>query len=200
MSMFSLAITCLNTSNLPWFMDLTFQVHMQYCSLQHQTLLLSPVTSTTGYCFCFGSILSFFLELFLGISKLKWTGLNEFNSDDHYIYYCGQESLRRNGVAIIADKRVKCSTWMQSQKWQNDLSSFLRQTIQYHGNPSLRLITCALRFGNLGPWWHHSSAIPAPNCLFSTFCCVKQCTHIVKILLVVFVRSILRSIRQFWDQ
>ena len=42
----------------------------------------------------------------LGISELKWTGMGEFNSDDHYIYYCGQESLRRNGVAIIVSKRV----------------------------------------------------------------------------------------------
>ena len=42
----------------------------------------------------------------LGISKLKWTGMGEFNSDDHYIYYCGQESLRRNGVAHIVNKRV----------------------------------------------------------------------------------------------
>ena len=42
----------------------------------------------------------------LEISELKWTGMGEFNSDDHYIYYCGQESLRRNGVAIIVDKRV----------------------------------------------------------------------------------------------
>ena len=42
----------------------------------------------------------------LGISELKWTGMSEFNSDDHYIYYCGQESLRRNGVALIANKRV----------------------------------------------------------------------------------------------
>ena len=42
----------------------------------------------------------------LGISELKWTGMGEFNSDDHYIYYCGQESLRRNGVAIIVTKRV----------------------------------------------------------------------------------------------
>ena len=42
----------------------------------------------------------------LGISKLKWTGTGEFNSDDHYIYYCGQESLRRNGVAIMVNKRV----------------------------------------------------------------------------------------------
>ena len=42
----------------------------------------------------------------LGISELKWTGMGEFNSYDHYIYYCGQESLRRNGVAIIVNKRV----------------------------------------------------------------------------------------------
>ena len=52
----------------------------------------------------------------LGISELKWTGMGEFNSDDHYIYYCGQESLRRNGIAIIVNKNLKCSTWMQSQK------------------------------------------------------------------------------------
>ena len=42
----------------------------------------------------------------LGISEVKWTGMGEFNSDDHYIYYCGQESLRRNGVAIMVNKRV----------------------------------------------------------------------------------------------
>ena len=71
----------------------------------------------------------------LGISELKWTGMGEFNSDDHYIYYCGQGSLRRNGVAIIVNKSPKCSTWMQSQKRQNDPCLFPRQTIQYHGNP-----------------------------------------------------------------
>ena len=60
----------------------------------------------------------------LGISKLKWTGIGEFNSEDHYIYYCGQESLRRNGVAIMVNKSLKYSTWMQFQKRQNDLSSF----------------------------------------------------------------------------
>ena len=62
----------------------------------------------------------------LEISELKWTGIGEFNSDDHYIYYCGQESLRRNGVGIIVNKSPKCSTWMQSQKQQNDLCSFSR--------------------------------------------------------------------------
>ena len=43
----------------------------------------------------------------LGISELKWAGMGEFNSDDHYIYYCGQESVRRNGVAIMVNKRVQ---------------------------------------------------------------------------------------------
>ena len=59
----------------------------------------------------------------LGISKLKWTGTGEFNSDDHYIYYCGQESLRRNrrnGVALLVNKRVLKIThleiWVHSQK------------------------------------------------------------------------------------
>ena len=52
----------------------------------------------------------------LGIRELKWTGMGEFNSDDPYSYYCGQESLRRNGVAIIVNKSLKCSTCMQSQK------------------------------------------------------------------------------------
>ena len=42
----------------------------------------------------------------LGISELKWTGMGEFNADDHYIYYCGEESIRRNGVAIMVNKRV----------------------------------------------------------------------------------------------
>ena len=69
---FILVVSCLTTSNLPWFMDLTFQVPMQYCSLQHQTLLLSPIPSTTGYCFCFGSIPSFFLELFLHWSPVAY--------------------------------------------------------------------------------------------------------------------------------
>jgi len=52
----------------------------------------------------------------LGISELKWTGMGKFNSDDHYTYYCGQESLRRNGIAIIVKESLKCSSWVQTQK------------------------------------------------------------------------------------
>ena len=59
----------------------------------------------------------------LGIHELQWTGMGVFDSDDHCIYYCGQESLKRNGVALIVNKSLKYSTWVQSQKWQKDLCS-----------------------------------------------------------------------------
>ena len=71
----------------------------------------------------------------LGISKLKWTRMCEFNSDDHYIYYCGQESLRRNGVAITVNKMhfccssLKCSTWMQYKKNERMIS------VHFQGKP-----------------------------------------------------------------
>ena len=73
----------------------------------------------------------------LGISELKWTGVGEFNSDDHYIYYCGQESLRRNEVAIIVKNRVRNAVLGYSLKNDRMICLFPRQTIQYHGNPSL---------------------------------------------------------------
>ena len=73
----------------------------------------------------------------LGIIELKWTGMGEFNSDDHYIYYSRQQSLRRNGVAITVNKRVQNAALRCSLKNDSDLCLFPRQTIQYHGNPSL---------------------------------------------------------------
>ena len=89
MSMFTLAISCLTISNLPWFMDLIFQVPMWYYSLQHQTLFLSPVTSTTGYCFCFGSVSSFFLELFLHWSPVAyWAPTNLGSSSFNVLSFC----------------------------------------------------------------------------------------------------------------
>ena len=72
----------------------------------------------------------------LGINELKWTGMGEFNSDDHYIYYCGQESLKRNGVALIVNKRVRNAVLRCNLKNNRMTCSFSRQTIQYHGNPS----------------------------------------------------------------
>ena len=80
----------------------------------------------------------------LGISELKWTRMSEVNSNDHYIYYCGQESLRRNGVAIIVSRGVQnavlgCSLKndrMMSVCFQGKLK-IQGKTIQYHSNPSL---------------------------------------------------------------
>ena len=88
MSIFTLAISCLTTFNLPWFTDLTFQVPMLYCSLQHQILLLSPVTSTTGYYFCFASIPSFFLELFLLWSPVAYWAPNDQGSSFGILSFC----------------------------------------------------------------------------------------------------------------
>ena len=84
----------------------------------------------------------------LGISELKLTGMGKFNSD-HYVYYCGQESLRRSGVAFIVSKSRKCSTWVQSQRQQNDLCLFPRQIIKYHSNPSL----CSNHYAEEGDTW-----------------------------------------------
>ena len=70
-------------------MDLTFQVPMQYCSLQHRIVLLSPVTSTTGCCFCFGSIPSFFLELFLHWYPVAyWAPTDPGNSSFNILSFC----------------------------------------------------------------------------------------------------------------
>ena len=75
----------------------------------------------------------------LGIVELNCIGLSEFNSDAHHINYYGQKSLRRNEAALLVNESSKCGTRVQSQKRQNNLSLFPRQTIQYHGNPSLCL-------------------------------------------------------------
>ena len=71
----------------------------------------------------------------LGISELKWPGMGEFNSDDHYIYYRGQESLRRNGVAIMVNKRIRNAVLGCNLK--NDRMISLRFQGKYHSNPSL---------------------------------------------------------------
>ena len=74
----------------------------------------------------------------VGISDLNWTEMGEFHSDDHYIYHCGQVSLRRNGAALIVPlESPKFGTWTQPQKQQNDLSSFPGKTIQHHCRSSL---------------------------------------------------------------
>ena len=89
MSTFILAISCLTTSNLPRFMDLTFQVPMHYWFLKHWVLLPSLVTSTTGCCFCFGSVSSLFLELFLHWSPVAyWTSTHMVSSSFSVLSFC----------------------------------------------------------------------------------------------------------------
>ena len=104
MSIFILAISCLTTSNLPWFMDLTFLVPMQYYSLQHQTLLPSSVTSTTGCCFCFGFIFSFFLELVLHWSPVAYWAPTDLGSSSFSIFfffsYCSWGSQGKNTEVV----------------------------------------------------------------------------------------------------
>ena len=74
----------------------------------------------------------------LGISELKWTGMGEFNSDDHYIYYCGQESLRRNGVAIMVNKESKMQYLDAISKHDRMISvRFQGKTFNKHSNLSL---------------------------------------------------------------
>ena len=105
MSMFTLAISCLTTSNLPWFIDLTFKVPMQYCSLQHRTLLPSPFASTTGCCVCFGSISSLFLELFLHSSPVAYRASTALGSSSITVYlfafsYCSWGSQGKNTEVV----------------------------------------------------------------------------------------------------
>ena len=122
MLMLTLAISCLTTSNLPWFMDLTFQVPMQYCSLQHQTLLPLPVTSTTGHCFCFGSISSFFLELFLYSSPVAYLAPPSPGVHLSMLYlfgfsYCSWGSQGKNTEAVCHSLLQSTTFCQNSPPW-----------------------------------------------------------------------------------
>ena len=118
MSTFTLAISSLTISNLPWFTDLTFQVPMQYCSLQHWTLLPSPVTYTTGYCFCFGTIFSFFLELVLHWSPVAyWAPIDLGSSSFSVLFfafsYCSRGSQGKN-TEVICHSLPQWTTFCQT--------------------------------------------------------------------------------------
>ena len=118
MSMFTLAISYLVTSNLSWFMDLTFQVPTQCCSLQHWTLLPSPVTSTTGHCFCFGPIPSFFLELFLHWSPVAYWAPTDLgvHLSVSYLFafsYCSWGSQGKN-TEVVCHSLLQWTTFCQN--------------------------------------------------------------------------------------
>ena len=118
MSEFTLVISCLTTSKLPWFMDLTFQVPMQCWSLQHWTLLLSLVTSTSGCCFCFGSISSFFLELFLHWPPVVYWAPADLGAHVSVSYlfafsYCSQGSQGKN-TEVVFHSLLQWTTFCQN--------------------------------------------------------------------------------------
>ena len=115
-SLVALAISYLITSNVPWLMDLTFPG--SYAILFFTASDFTSITSHIHNWTLFSLWLCLFIlyakqEMIrvnidiLGIGELKLIGMSEFNSDDHYIYYCGKESLRRNGVALIVNKRIQ---------------------------------------------------------------------------------------------
>jgi len=118
MSVLTLVISCLTTSNLPWIIDLTIQVPMQYCSLQHRILLLSPVPPTTVCCLCFGSFTSFFLELFLHWSPVTyWVPTNLGNSSfsvlSFCLSYCSWGSQGKN-TEVVCHSLLQWTTFCQT--------------------------------------------------------------------------------------
>ena len=118
MSAFTLAISYLTTSNLPWFMGLTFQVPMQYYSLQHRTLLLLPVTSTAGYCFCFGSIPSFSLELFPHWSPVAYWAPADLGSSSfvsyHFAFSCCSWGSQGKNTEVVCHCLLQWTTFCQT--------------------------------------------------------------------------------------
>ena len=118
MSKFTLAISRLTTSTLLWFMDITFQIPMQYCSLQHQTFLPLPVASTAGYCVWFGSIPSVFLELLLHWSPVAYWALTDLafplSISSHFAFsYCSWGSQGKN-IEVVCHSLLQWTTFSQN--------------------------------------------------------------------------------------
>ena len=109
MSAYTLAISCLT----PWFMDLTFQVPMQYCSLQHRTLLSPPVPSTTGRHSCFGSASSFLLELFLCSSPVAYRARTDLRNSSFTFSYYSWGSQGQN-AEVVCHSLLHWTTFCQS--------------------------------------------------------------------------------------
>ena len=135
MSTFTLAISCLTTSNLPWFMDLTFQVPMQYCSLQHWTLLLSPVTSTSGVLFLLWLhpfILSGIISPLIIGHLLTW-GVPLSVSYHFAFSYCSWGGVTQDGQVVVERSDTMWSTGegngkpLQYSCLENSMNSMKRQ-------------------------------------------------------------------------
>ena len=166
MSTFTLAISCLTTFNLPWFMDLTFQVPVQYCSLQHQTLLPSPVTSTTGCCFHFGSTPSFFLELFLHSSPVAFGYLPTWgvHLSMSYLFafsYCSWGSQGKN-TEVVCHSTLQWTMFCQnSPAWHIHL-----------GWPYTAWLIVSLNYTRLWSMW--SDWLVFWDCGFQSVCPLRE--------------------------
>ena len=164
---FTLAISCLTTSNLPWFMDLTFQVPMQYCSVQHWTLLLSPVTSTTGYSFCFGSIPSFFLELFLHWSPVAYWAPTDVRSSSFSILsfclsYCSWRSQGKN-TEVVCHSFLQWTTFCQtSPPWPAHLEWPHRAWLSF--TELNQPVVCVIRLTSFLWLWFQCVCSLMPSC------------------------------------
>ena len=148
MLMFALVISCLTPSNLPWFMDLSFQVPMQSSSLQHWILLPSAVISTAGCCFCFGSVPSFFLELFHHSSPVAyWAPTNLGSKSFSVIPFClFILFLGFSGFPVVSDGtasarqcgRPGLDPWFRKTPWRRKWQPILVLLPgKFHGQRSL---------------------------------------------------------------
>ena len=133
--------------------DLTFQVPMQYCSLQHRTLLLSPITSTTGCCFCFGSISSFFLELFLHWSPVAyWAPTDLGSSSFSVLSFCLDSYLFDSFLFLLVFNWSHSHYWEAYLPWNTKLRKLEHEFEQVPGvsDGQGSLVGCS-------PWGHKES-------------------------------------------
>ena len=147
--MFTVAISCLTTSNLPWFMNLVFQVPMQYCSLQHWILLSSSDTSTIEHYFCFGPAASFFLELLviaLHSSPVAYMTPSDLRGSSSgivsfFFSYCSWGSPGKN-TAVVCHLLLQWTTFCQnSSLWLVHLE-----------RPCMAWLIASLSYATPSPW------------------------------------------------
>ena len=155
MLMFTLAIFCLTTSSLPWLMDLTFQVSMQYCSSQNQSLLSPWDTFIAGHCFCFGSSSSFLLELFLCSSPAAYWTSADLGGVHLFILFMGHSSQECwSGLPFPSpvDHVLSELSTMTHMSWVVSFIAWLIVSLRYTKLWTVWLVFCDCGFVS-ALWW-----------------------------------------------